>query len=81
MIVVTHFSAPCAKDGVCTSLEPKAGVQFVIVEELTKAEKKEVFFKPCFSCFLLSLSSPIAVTGRHVGLYSTPLHKKKNTAV
>jgi hypothetical protein len=41
---------------------------------------KEVFFKPCFSCFLLSLSSPIAVTGRHVGLYSTPLHKKKNTA-
>jgi len=29
----------------------------MIVEELTKAEKKEVFFKPCFSCFLLSLSS------------------------
>jgi hypothetical protein len=33
----------------------------MIVEELTKAEKKEVFFEPCFSCFLLSLSSSFAV--------------------
>jgi hypothetical protein len=30
----------------------------MIVEELTKAEKKEMFFEPCFSCFLLSLSFP-----------------------
>jgi hypothetical protein len=29
----------------------------VIVEELTK-EEKEMFFEPCFSYFLLSLSFP-----------------------
>jgi hypothetical protein len=29
----------------------------MIVEELAKAEKKKVFFEPCFSCFLLYLSS------------------------
>jgi hypothetical protein len=28
------------------------------VEELTKKEKKEMFFEPCFSCFLVSLSFP-----------------------
>ena len=39
---------------VCTSFEPNAGV---IVEELTK-EEKEMFFEPCFSYFLLSLSFP-----------------------
>jgi hypothetical protein len=27
------------------------------VEKLTKAEKKEMFFEPCLSCFLPSLSS------------------------
>jgi hypothetical protein len=27
---------------------------------LTKAEKKEMFFEPCMSCFPLSLSSPFA---------------------
>ena len=27
---------------------------------LIKAEKKEIFFEPCLSCFLLSLSSPFA---------------------
>jgi hypothetical protein len=40
---------------VCTSFELNAGV---IVEELTKEEKKEMFFEPCFSYFLLSLSFP-----------------------
>jgi hypothetical protein len=29
----------------------------VIVEKLTKAEKKEMFFEPCLSFFLPSLSS------------------------
>ena len=33
----------------------------MIVEELTKAEKKEMFFEPCFSCFLLPLSFPFVV--------------------
>jgi hypothetical protein len=32
----------------------------MIVEELTKTEKKEMFFEPCLSCFLPSLSSPFA---------------------
>jgi len=32
----------------------------MIVEELTKMKKKEMFFEPCLSCFLPSLSSPFA---------------------
>ena len=27
----------------------------MVAEKLTKAEKKGMFFEPCFSCFLLSL--------------------------
>ena len=32
----------------------------MIVEDLTKAKKKEMFFEPYLSCFLPSLSSPFA---------------------
>jgi hypothetical protein len=28
----------------------------MVDEKLTKAEKKGIFFEPCFNCFLLSLS-------------------------
>jgi len=38
----------------------------MIVEELTKAKNKEVFFEPCFSCFLLSLSSPFCCQNHQV---------------
>jgi hypothetical protein len=30
----------------------------MVDEKLTKAEKKGMFFEPCFSCFLLSSSFP-----------------------
>ena len=30
----------------------------MIVEKLTKVEKKEMFFEPCFSYFMISLSFP-----------------------
>jgi hypothetical protein len=30
----------------------------MVARRLTKAEKKEMFFESCFSCFLLSLSFP-----------------------
>jgi len=30
----------------------------MVARRLTKTEKKEMVFEPCFSCFLLSLSFP-----------------------
>ena len=32
----------------------------MVTRKLTKSDKKGMFFKPCFSCVLLSLSSPFA---------------------
>jgi hypothetical protein len=45
---------------VYTSFKPSVGVQLMFAGKLTKAEKKEMFFEPCLSCFLLSLASPFA---------------------
>jgi hypothetical protein len=40
--------------------ESKAGVLVPNCWKLTKAKKKEMFFEPCFSWHLLSLSFPFA---------------------
>jgi hypothetical protein len=32
----------------------------MVAGKLTKAKNKEMFFEPCFSCLLLSLSFPFA---------------------
>jgi hypothetical protein len=49
----------------------------MVAGRLTKAENKEMFFELCFSCFLLSLSSPfVAKIVRILRLIRSPHNAK-----
>ena len=59
--VVTHFFGPYVlMEMVYIPFKSKEGVEFKVAGKLIKAKKTKMFFEPCFSRLLLSLSFPSA---------------------
>jgi hypothetical protein len=49
----------------------------MVAGRLTKVENKKMFFKPCFSCFLLSLYFPFAAKIINILRLIRSLHNAK----